>query len=52
MADEGKDIFGNPIGTDVQGNPNDKNSQGVRPENAEGNVSKDIFGNETGSKPA
>lgn len=52
MADQdnaGTDIFGNLIGTDVQGNPNDKNAQGERPKDAEGNPPKDIFGNETNS---
>jgi hypothetical protein len=45
----GKDIFGNLIGTDVQGNPDDKNAFGERPKDAEGNSSKDIYGNETAS---
>ena len=51
MTGEGKDIFGNLIGTDAQGNPDDKNSQGIRPKDSEGNTAKDIFGNETESKP-
>lgn len=45
----GKDIFGNPTGTDAQGNTSDKNSQGNRPNDAWGNAPKDIHGNETGS---
>ena len=52
MSDQenpGTDIFGNPIGTDVQGNPKDKTVQAERPKDAEGNVMKDIYGNETNS---
>lgn len=45
----GKDIFGNDTGTDVQGNEGDKNSQGERPKDGQGNKPKDIFGNETGA---
>lgn len=46
----GKDVFGNPIGTDSQGNTDDKNSQGLRPKDPYGNAPKDIYGNETGSE--
>lgn len=48
MAGE-KDIFGNPTGTDVQGNTDDKNAQGERPKDGQGNAPKDIYGNEGGS---
>ena len=46
----GKDIFGNPTGTDVQGGTGDKNAQGERPKDIWGNKPKDIYGNETGSE--
>ena len=46
----GKDIFGNPVGTDSQGNTDDKNSQGERPKDGQGNPLKDIYGNETGEE--
>ena len=45
----GKDIFGNPTGTDAQGNTDDKNAQGERPKDGQGNAPKDLYGNETGS---
>jgi len=48
--DAGKDIFGNLTGTDVQGNPPDKNIEGERPKDAQGNPPKDIYGNEIGSE--
>jgi len=47
---EGKDVFGNPLGTDVQGNTGDKNAEGERPKDSEGNAPKDIYGNENGSE--
>ena len=46
----GKDVFGNPTGTDVQGNTDDKNSQGERPKDGAGNAPKDIYGNESGTE--
>lgn len=50
MMSGGKDIFGNPAGTDAQGNTDDKNAQGERPKDGHGNPPKDIYGNETGSE--
>ncbi len=49
MTDE-KDIFGNLINTDAQGNTQDKNAQGERPKDGQGNGPKDIYGNETDPK--
>jgi hypothetical protein len=46
----GRDVFGNLAGTNVQGNPNDKNAQGRRPKDAQGNVPKDIWGNKVGTE--
>jgi hypothetical protein len=46
---EGKDIFGNPTNTDVQGNAGDKNAQGERLKDGAGNTPKDIYGNESAS---
>ena len=45
-----KDIFGNIL-KDIQGNPVDKNIQGNRAEDPQGNASKDFYGNETTEKP-
>lgn len=42
----GTDIFGNPLGTDVQGNVV-KDVQGNPPKDVFGNTPKDIYGNET-----
>ena len=50
VPSNGRDVFGNLIGTDVQGNPNDKNAQGNRPKDVQGNPPKDIYGNKIGSE--
>ncbi len=47
---DGKDIFGNVTGTDVQGNPDDKNVHGERPKDSKGNPPGDLYGNETDSE--
>lgn len=46
----GTDIFGNPTGTDAQGNTNDKNAFGERPKDISGQPQHDIFGNATGTE--
>jgi len=48
QAAQGRDVFGKPDGTNVQGGAGDKNAQGDRPEDADGNVPHDIYGNKTG----
>jgi len=45
----GRDVWGKPEGTNVQGNAGDKNSEGDRPEDAKGNPPKDFYGNRTGT---
>ena len=49
MAEKGRDIFGNPIGTTVHGLTGDENAQGNRPKSVFGRVAHDIWGNATGS---
>lgn len=47
--ENGKDVFGNPTGENVQGNASDGNVWGKRPEDVQGNAPKDGWGDETGS---
>lgn len=42
---EAYDIHGNVANKDIHGNAQDKNVHGSRPQDAQGNPPKDIFGN-------
>jgi len=46
----GRDVHGVPLGTNVQGKPNDKDVQGNRPQDAQGNTPRDWYGNRVGSQ--